>query len=270
MEVGSLIFGDQRDSRPAAFPRGRLSKGFPVPCQNGPVETLVLIPAWNEEASIEAVVADARAHFPEADVLVVDDGSGDRTAALARRSGAMVASLPFNQGVGAAHQTGFLFARKRDYTLLLQLDGDGQHPAGELVRLAEAVRRGEADLAVGSRFAEGGRYPSGFARRIGQRLFSRLVSLSTGQDFTDTTSGMRAMNRRALELFVRRYSTEFAEVESIQQAARAGLRVVELPVRMIPRSHGRSFITVTESAFYLFKTLVVLLLGQLRAHRSAA
>lgn len=227
------------------------------------MDTVVLIPAWNEEASIEAVIADARSHFPEADVLVVDDGSTDHTASLARRAGAMVASLPFNQGVGAAHQTAYFFAWDRGYRMLVQLDGDGQHPASELVRLAEAVDGG-ADLAVGSRFADGGRYSSGFARRIGQRLFGLLVSRSTRQTFTDTTSGMRAMNRRALDLFVRRYSSEFAEVESLQQAVRAGLTVVEVPVRMVPRAHGRSFITPVGSAFYLFKTLVVLLIGQLR------
>lgn len=263
------------DPEPPGFPgpispgrKQRLPQGFP--CQNGGVKTLVLIPAWNEEASIGAVISDVRDHFPRADVLVVDDGSSDRTAAVARRAGALVASLPFNQGVGAAHQTAFFFARRRDYELLIQLDGDGQHPADQLVRVAEPVRSGEADLAIGSRFAKGGQYPSGFARRVGQRLFGALVSLSTRQTFTDTTSGMRAMNRRAVALFAGRYSTEFAEVESIQQAARAGLTVTEVPVRMVPRPHGRSFITVTESAFYLFKTLVVLLLGHLRPGGAAS
>ncbi|MDQ2622006.1 MAG: glycosyltransferase family 2 protein [Actinomycetota bacterium] len=228
------------------------------------VETLVLIPAWNEENSIEAVIDDARSHFPEADILVVDDGSTDRTSAWARRAGAQVASLPFNQGVGAAHQTAYLFAMSRGYDLVAQLDGDGQHPAAELVRLAELVRAGKADLAVGSRFAEASGYRATFARRTGQRLFSLLVSTSTRQTFTDTTSGMRALNRRAMDLFVRRYSSEFAEVESLQQAVRAGLEVAEVPVRMLPREHGRSFITPVGSAFYIFKTLIVLLIGQLR------
>lgn len=234
------------------------------PCQNRSVETLVLIPAWNEENSIEAVIGDARSHFPQADILVVDDGSTDRTADWARRAGAQVASLPFNQGVGAAHQTAYLFAMSRGYAMVAQLDGDGQHPAAELVRLAEVVRAGKADLAVGSRFAEASGYRATFARRTGQRLFSLLVSTSTRQTFTDTTSGMRALNRRAMDLFVRRYSSEFAEVESLQQAVRAGLDVAEVPVRMLPREHGRSFITPLGSAFYIFKTLIVLLIGQLR------
>jgi len=225
---------------------------------------MVLIPAWNEEDSIGAVVCDARSHFPEAEVLVVDDGSSDRTASVARASGATVARMPFNQGVGAASQTGYLFALDRGCDLLVQLDGDGQHPAAELARLAEPVRRGEADLAVGSRFSGAGGYRSGLARRVGQRLFGFLVSALTRQTFTDTTSGMRAMNRRTVALFAARFSAEFADVESLQQAVRSGLTVVELPVTMRSRRHGSSFLTPVGSAFYLFKTLIVLLIGQLR------
>lgn len=228
---------------------------------------LLMIPAWNEEESIEAVIEDARAHFEGAEILVVDDGSTDLTAAFARRAGATVASLPFNQGVGAAHQTGYIYALGRGYEYCGQIDGDGQHPAGELVPLVAAVTGGEADLVVGSRFADANGYRASFARRIGQRLFSLLVSTSTRQTFTDTTSGMRALNHEAMDLFVRRYSSEFAEVESLQQAVRAGLRVKEMPVRMVAREQGSSFITPIGSAFYLFKTLTVLLVGHVRPGR---
>lgn len=232
------------------------------------MKKLVFIPAWNEEKSIEAVISDARTHVPGAAVMVVDDGSTDRTAELARRAGALVASLPFNQGVGAAHQTAYIFALKNGYGICGQLDGDGQHPASEVARLIESVEAG-ADLAVGSRFsplATPGHagYKASFARRLGQRLFSLLVSTSTRQTFTDTTSGMRALNVRAMELFAERYSSEFAEVESLQQAVRAGLNVKEVPVHMLAREHGDSFITPLTSAFYIFKTLIVLLIGQLR------
>jgi glycosyltransferase involved in cell wall biosynthesis len=232
------------------------------------VRKLVFIPAWNEEESIEAVIADARAHVPETDVMVVDDGSTDRTADLARRAGALVASLPFNQGVGSAHQTAYNYALRHGYGICGQLDGDGQHPASEVARLIAEVEAG-ADLAVGSRFADEinpdiPEYKSTFARRLGQRLFSLLVSTSTRQTFTDTTSGMRALNERTMRLFADRYSSEFAEVESLQQAVRAGLVVREVPVHMLAREHGRSFITPLTSAYYIFKTLIVLLIGQLR------
>ncbi len=228
------------------------------------MKTLVFIPAWNEADSIRAVIEDAREHVPGAHVLVIDDGSGDGTAVQARQAGAQVASLPFNQGVGAAHQTGYIYAMANGYELCGQIDGDGQHPAAELARLLAEVEAGRADLVVGSRFAEASGYRTPWARRTGQRLFSLIVSTATRQTLTDTTSGMRALNRRAMELFATRYSSEFAEVESLQQAVRAGLTVKEIPVSMLPRERGSSFITPLGSAFYIFKTLIVLLVGQLR------
>lgn len=233
------------------------------------MKTLVFIPAWNEEDSIEAVIADARRHLPEAELLVIDDGSTDNTAALARRAGAMVAPHPFNQGVGAAHQTGYIFAMTNGYEVCGQMDADGQHPATELGRLIDELKASGADLIVGSRFAEASGYRAPWARRTGQRLFSLIVSTATRQRFTDTTSGMRALNRRSMALFSTRYSSEFAEVESLQQAVRAGLTVREVPVKMLPREQGSSFITPLGSAFYIFKTLVILLVGQLRPRTTA-
>ena len=229
---------------------------------------IVFIPALNEEESIEEVIASVRETLPEADVLVVDDGSTDRTAALARAAGARVASLPFNQGVGAAHQTAYLFAVRSGYEVCGQIDGDGQHPATELVKLVDEVASGRADLAVGTRFSGDSDWQGSKLRRLGQKVFGRMVSISTGQRFTDTTSGMRALDRRAMILFTRRYSPEFAEVESLQQAVRAGLRVVELPVSMEPRRSGSSFITPLVSVFYIFKTVVVLLVNHLRPAES--
>ena len=241
--------------------RGRASSQS---CDNRRVRKLVFIPAWNEQDSIEAVILDARAQLPDADLLVVDDGSTDQTADRTRAAGARVASLPFNQGVGAAHQTAYIYAIANGYEICGQLDGDGQHPAAEVARLVASVEAGEADLVVGSRFVDSSDYKMPFARRIGQKLFSWIVSSSTRQQFTDTTSGMRALNHRAMSLFAARYSSEFAEVESLQQAVRAGLTVKEIHVNMLPRTEGKSFITPVGSAFYLFKTLIVLLVGQLR------
>ncbi|MEK6278352.1 MAG: glycosyltransferase family 2 protein [Actinomycetota bacterium] len=233
------------------------------------MRTLVFIPAWNEQDTIAKVIADVREHVPDADVLVVDDGSTDATAARARAGGARVAPLPFNQGVGSAQQTGYLYALRGGYDICAHLDGDGQHPAAELVRLVEEVRADKADLVVGSRYhdrsaAEEDDYRATASRRAGQHLFRMIVSLSTKQRFTDTTSGMRAVNRRAMALFSERYSPEFAEVESLQRAVLQGLRVEELPVRMLHRTEGRSFLTPLGSAYYIFKTLIVLLVGQFR------
>jgi glycosyltransferase involved in cell wall biosynthesis len=233
------------------------------------VRTLVFIPAWNEESSIAGVIDGVRAELPGADVLVVDDGSTDATAAHARAAGARVASLPFNQGVGAAQQTGYVYALRGGYDICAHLDGDGQHLPVELARLVKEVESGKADMVVGSRYrdrslAEDDDYRASVSRRTGQHLFRLIVSLSTRQRFTDTTSGMRAVNREAMALFSERYSPEFAEVESVQRAVLQGLVVEELPVRMLSRSEGHSFLTPIRSAFYIFKTLVVLLVGQFR------
>ena len=234
------------------------------------MRTLVFIPAWNEEGSIAAVIADVREHLPQADVLVVDDGSTDATAARARECGALVASLPFNQGLGAALQTGYLYALREGYDCCAHLDADGQHPAEEVARLLAEVTADRADLVIGSRYrdpaaeAASGDYRPTFSRRIGTSVFRFFLTLATRQRFTDTTSGMRAANRRVMALFSENYSPDFAEIESLQLAVRQGLRVEELSVRMLERAGGTSFLTPLKSAFFIFKGVIVLLVGQFR------
>jgi glycosyltransferase involved in cell wall biosynthesis len=240
------------------------------------VRTLVFIPAWNEEASVAEVIGDVREHLPGADVLVVDDGSGDATAARAHEAGALVASLPFNQGLGAALQTGYLYALREGYDNCAHLDSDGQHPAAEVGRLLAEVAADRADLVIGSRYSEAGGdvggadgedYRPTLSRRIGTNVFRFFLTLATRQRFTDTTSGMRAANRRVMALFSQSYSPDFAEIESLQLAVRQGLRVEEVPVRMLERSGGSSFLTPLRSAFFIFKGLIVLLVGMFRPRR---
>lgn len=238
------------------------------------MRTLVFIPAWNEEDSVASVIADVRDCMPGADLLVIDDGSADATAERARAAGALVASLPFNQGLGAALQTGYLHALREGYDLCAHLDADGQHPPAEVARLLEEVRADRADLVIGSRYrdpgpAESDDYKPTFSRRIGIGVFRFFLTLATRQRFTDTTSGMRAANRKVMALFSERYSPDFAEIESLQLAVREGLRVEELPVRMLERAGGSSFLTPVRSAFFIFKGLVVLLVGQFRPRRGA-
>jgi glycosyltransferase involved in cell wall biosynthesis len=239
------------------------------------VRTLVFIPAWNEEASIAAVIADVRESMPQADILVVDDGSSDRTVATARKAGAIVASLPFNQGLGAALQTGYLYALREGYECCAHLDADGQHPPVEVARLLEEIYADRADLVIGSRYrdpgtAESDDYKPTLSRRIGTSLFRFFLTLATRQRFTDTTSGMRAANRRVIALFSENYSPDFAEIESLQLAVRQGLRVEEVPVRMLERAGGSSFLTPVRSAFFIFKSLIVLIVGQFRPRRVEA
>jgi glycosyltransferase involved in cell wall biosynthesis len=233
------------------------------------VRTLVFIPAWGEEDSIASVISGVRESLPEADLLVIDDGSVDATAERAREAGALVASLPFNQGLGAALQTGYLHALREGYDFCAHLDADGQHPPAEVARLLEEVYADRADLVIGSRYrdpgpAESDDYKPTFSRRIGTGVFRFFLTLATRQRFTDTTSGMRAANRRVMALFSERYSPDFAEIESLQLAVRQGLRVEEVPVRMLERVGGTSFLTPLRSAFFIFKGLIVLVVGQFR------
>jgi glycosyltransferase involved in cell wall biosynthesis len=239
------------------------------------MRTLVFIPAWNEADSVATVIADVREHLPGTDVLVVDDGSTDATAARAAGAGAMVASLPFNQGLGAALQTGYLYALREGYDFCAHLDADGQHPPAEVARLLEEVRTDRADLVIGSRYhaeasdcdSAGDDYRPTISRRIGTSVFRFFLTLATRQRFTDTTSGMRAANRRVMELFSESYSPDFAEIESLQLAVRQGLRVEEVPVRMLERVGGSSFLTPVRSAFFIFKGMIVLLVGQFRPRK---
>jgi glycosyltransferase involved in cell wall biosynthesis len=240
------------------------------------MRTVVFIPAWNEEASIAEVIDDVREHIPGADLLVVDDGSTDATAARAREAGAIVASLPFNQGLGAALQTGYLYALREGYDNCAHLDSDGQHPAAEVGRLLDEVIADRADLVIGSRYrsgrenssdgedSEGDDYRPTISRRIGTSVFRFFLTMATRQRFTDTTSGMRAANRRVMSLFSENYSPDFAEIESLQLAVRQGLRVEEVPVRMLERAGGSSFLTPLRSTFFIFKGLIVLLVGMFR------
>jgi glycosyltransferase involved in cell wall biosynthesis len=244
------------------------------------VRTLVFIPAWNEADSVAAVIGGVRERLPGADLLVVDDGSTDATAVVAGEAGATVASLPFNQGLGAALQTGYLYALREGYDFCAHLDADGQHPPAEVARLLEEVRADRADLVIGSRYhaeageggggagdtsgAAGDDYKPTISRRIGTSVFRFFLTLATRQRFTDTTSGMRAANRRVMELFSESYSPDFAEIESLQLAVRQGLRVEEVPVRMLERAGGSSFLTPLRSAFFIFKGMIVLLVGQFR------
>jgi glycosyltransferase involved in cell wall biosynthesis len=246
------------------------------------VRTLVFIPAWNEADAVAAVIGGVRERLPEADVLVVDDGSTDETAARAAAAGATVASLPFNQGLGAALQTGYLYALREGYDFCAHLDADGQHPPAEVARLLEEVRADRADLVIGSRYREAGAeqgaggdvvgddYKPTLSRRIGTGVFRFFLTLATRQRFTDTTSGMRAANRRVMELFSESYSPDFAEIESLQLAVRQGLRVEEVPVRMLERVGGSSFLTPLRSAFFIFKGMIVLLVGQFRPRKVGA
>lgn len=225
---------------------------------------LIIIPAYNEEESLPGVMQDLRNHAPDADILVVDDGSRDRTAAVARQTGVKVASLPYNLGIGGAMQTGFQYARAKGYDIAIQFDGDGQHMAAEIGELLDLLSQGRADIVVGSRFLTRGEYRPPIFRKIGIWIFSTVLSTIIGMPVTDTTSGFRAVNRRVIEFFARSYPEDYPEVESLVLLHRAGMTIAEVPVRMRDRTGGRSSITPIRSVYYMIKVLLAVFIDLLK------
>jgi glycosyltransferase involved in cell wall biosynthesis len=228
------------------------------------VKRLAIVPAFNEEASISSVIDEIRAFDRGFDIVVVDDGSADRTAALAADRGAHVIRLPFNLGIGGAVQTGYRYAFEHGYDLAVQVDGDGQHDPAQLPRILAPVLGGEADLVVGSRFAGERAYRSTAARRLGIRIFARVVSAVVGQRITDATSGFRAVNARGIALFAADYPHDYPEVEATIMSVKHKLRLKEVPVQMRERSGGRSSITALRSIYYMVKVLLAIFVGLFR------
>ena len=226
---------------------------------------LVILPAYNEGSAIADVVAGIRDELPGADLLVINDGSLDDTGGAAADAGAMTLDMPYNVGIGAAVQTGFLFADTRDYDIVLRNDGDGQHDPRANRDLLGRLARGDVDMVIGSRFVGGaGDYGTPLMRRLGSGILARLLSLITRQRVTDPTSGCAAFNRRAIQLFARAYPHDYPEPEAIVIAHRSGLRQVEIPVRMQARRHGSSSITPLRSAYYMIKVSLAILINLLR------
>jgi glycosyltransferase involved in cell wall biosynthesis len=227
---------------------------------------LALIPAYNEAATVAGVVEGMRRHVPFFDVLVIDDGSTDDTAATARAAGARVLRLPYNLGIGGAVQAGFLFAREQCYDFVVQVDGDGQHEPGEIPTLIAAMDQNpQLDMVGGSRFLEDLDYRAPIGRRTGIHLFAKIVSRIVGQRVTDPTSGFRLCNRHAIALFARDYPHDYPEVEALLTLHYSRLSMREVPVRMYQRGGGASSITSGKSAYYMVKVLLAICMGMARA-----
>jgi glycosyltransferase involved in cell wall biosynthesis len=228
---------------------------------------VAVVPAWNEEEAIGRVVDEIRGFDPTVDIVVVDDASSDGTAAVAERYGATVLRLPFNVGIGGAVQTGIRYAREEGHDIAVRLAGDGQHDASEIGKLLAPIRAGDADLVIGSRFVDaGGTYRPPFARRMGIRVFARLVSVLGGQRVTDTTSGFVAVNRTGIELFAEQFPHDYPEVEATLVALRSGLRLAQVQVEMRERQTGTSSITFVRALYYIVKVTLALLVASMRRY----
>lgn len=225
---------------------------------------LVVVPALNEDQSVGSVVRGIRAAVPEAGCLVVDDGSTDRTSAVAAEAGATVLRLPINLGVGGAMRAGFRYARERGYSVVVQVDADGQHDARYIPDLV--ARTADADIVIGARFAGVGDYGARGPRRWAMRLLAWSVSRFARQRLTDVTSGFKATGPRAVRLFARTYPAEYLgdTVEALVIAARAGLSINQMPVEMRMRQAGSPSHPAIKATAYLLRACVAFGLATLR------
>lgn len=229
------------------------------------IKPLVVIPAFNEGATIGRIVRRVRALEPKLAVVVIDDGSTDATAKAARDAGAQVVRLPFNMGYGVALQTGYKYALREGYDCVIQLDADGQHEPADIPALLGVIERREADLALGSRFIGARVYRPVLARRLGMRVFRLLAFVLTGTRFSDVTSGFQALGHDLLRFFTsERYPGDYPDADVLIMLKRAGFTVKEIPVRMYQADGARSMHSGLRPIYYVFKMLLSISLTPLR------
>lgn len=226
---------------------------------------MIVMPAYEEEACVGAVVRDVRQALPHAEIVVVDDGSSDGTAREAAAAGATVLSLPFNLGVGGAMRTGYRYALRHGADVAVQVDADGQHDPREVQTLVDALRT--KNIVIGARFAGAGAYQVRGPRRWAMRLLGVVLSRFAGTRLTDTTSGFRAVDRTTIAFFARDYPAEYLgdTVEALVMATRAGLTVAQVPVHMRPRAAGVASQSPVRSGLYLLRALFALGLALIRS-----
>lgn len=230
-------------------------------------EVIIVIPAYNEEKNIEPIIKNIRGKVPDVDILVIDDGSIDRTARTAEKAGAIALRLPFNMGYGAALQTGFKYALMKRYRYVVQMDADGQHDPDSIRILLNEIKKEDADVVIGSRFLdEKSNYNAPLIRRMGIGLFGKIASIVTGLIVSDPTSGFQALNRDALRFYSSKYyPVDYPDADVIIMLHRAGLRVKEVSVVMHNRLEGTSMHSgIIKPMYYVFKMFLSMFVTLLR------
>ena len=231
---------------------------------------LVIVPAHNEEGNIIHTLREINEKANYVDILVINDGSTDKTSEIARSNGSTVIDLPFNMGIGAAVQSGFKMAREKGYDIAIQIDADGQHDPLYIPMLCEPILSGDVDVVIGSRYKGKSNYKTNIVRLAGIKFFSWLASIITKQKITDTTSGLRALNKGAFALFSKEYPKEFPDAEAIILLGYRGFRISEIPVEMRKRSGGDSFFSTLKLLRYPFKNLFSIIRLVLRERKRQA
>lgn len=239
---------------------------MPLPSER----TLIIVPAWNESQNVGNTVREILEESRAYDILVVDDGSTDGTAQVARDAGARVMVLPFNMGVGGAMRAGFTFAQRHGYQRAIQVDADGQHNPRDIPLVLDGLER--ADISIGARFADVGDYQAKGPRRWAMVFLARVLSRVARTPLTDVTSGFRAANRRAIDQYVHYYPAEYLgdTVDSLVSALHSGLTVTQVPVAMRARAHGKPSQNPLGAAVYLLRSVFALTLALMRGRRHPA
>lgn len=237
-----------------------------------PSRQLVVLPAWNEEAALGGVLVEIAETLPDVDVLVVSDGSTDRTASVGRQAGVPVLELPINLGVGGAMRAGYKYAERHGYDVMIQLDADGQHDPRDVPKLLATMEEHRADVVIGARFAGTGAYTVRGPRRWAMKLLSGTLSRVAGTRLTDTTSGFKACGSRAIALYARNYPAEYLgdTVEALVTASRAGLVVRQVGVQMRPRAGGTPSQSTAKAALFLGRAVLALVLAMTRPRDAVA
>ena len=228
---------------------------------------LLIIPAYNEADSLDALVREIQIKAPSFDYIVIDDGSTDHTAKICREHHLRALHLVNNLGIGGAVQAGYLYAKRNDYDIAVQIDGDGQHDPAYLDALIQPIIDGQADFTIGSRFIEGEGFQSSGLRRAGIRWLDAILRNSTGLDITDATSGFRACNQRVMELFATYYPKDYPEPETIADLYRHRLKILEVPVIMRERQSGVSSIRVFKPIYYMMKVTLSIMISRIKRHK---
>lgn len=228
------------------------------------MKKIVIIPAYNESASIVNTVRDIVENSVEFDYIIINDRSTDNTLEVCRNNNLNVLDLPLNLGIGGAVQTGYWYAYENGYDIAVQFDGDGQHDAKYLNEMSDYLVKNNLDMVVGSRFITNEGFQSSGARRMGIKYFTFLIKLLTGEKITDPTSGYRMCNRKVIKLFSTQYPKDYPEPETAVALIRRGLKVDEIPVVMRAREEGVSSISPRKSIYYMFKVTLAILIEKSR------
>ena len=227
------------------------------------MRVLIIIPAFNEEDSIERVVDNLIENYPQYDYVIVNDGSTDGTSDICARRGYSVLNLPINLGIGGAVQAGYVYAQKNHYDVAVQMDGDGQHNPEYLQGMLSLIESGEADAVIGSRFVTKEGFQSSSTRRLGIVILSLWGKLLTGVRLKDITSGYRMVNRKLIHIYASDYPSDYPEPEALVIAAIHGLKIREYPVIMNERTTGTSSITLKKSVYYMVKVSLAMFIRRI-------